>query len=149
MTKALPIFSRQAPFKITGNTNRWDPTIYAKVALPIRHRGWDKDSCRFGQTRRRVGEERMIRTMEKVVRISESDYRAIMRFDDDGGYAHNVVYEVFSAAAATFRDKGGCNDDDSAVGPTRETNSFTHRLNSTAADTRNLQARNIASRLRL
>jgi hypothetical protein len=44
------------------------------------------------------GEERMLSIMEKIVRLSESDYRAIMRFDDDGAYGVGVVYEVFPEA---------------------------------------------------
>jgi hypothetical protein len=79
--------------------------------------------------------------MEKVVRISESDYHAIMRFDDDGGYAHNVVYEVVSEAAASFPDKAesGCNADASSVGSDRELNHLTHRSHSAPADSRTYQ----------
>lgn len=41
------------------------------------------------------GEERMRQLMETVVRISESDYGAILQFDDDGAYSVDVVYDVF------------------------------------------------------
>lgn len=44
--------------------------------------------------------------MQRVVRISQSDYRDILRFQDDGGSAVDIVYEVFPDPVQTPSEDG-------------------------------------------